>query len=800
MIFHNTENEGALLKALHTGMWEIEIEDGKRPRMYFDDIMRQLSGIPKGMNPEVAFEFFNSNVHQNDRKPLQEYFDTLAAGKHTEIVYRYIHPSLGEMYIRCEGVGTTEPDGITYVHGLHRNITDIVHIQKKQDIQTRTLAQLTQLLYSYNITLNPENSKYTLIKGTGLERTVDIFRSGNDFMTAVNEIKKNIHPDFRKIYSDFLNPEQLRKPKDHYGFIGKIEFPILYPGDTRYEWHEVNVFSENTEDGEYRINILGRDITQAHEQQEQRERELKYTATRNQVLSDLTKMLYNYNIMLNLSTGKYSLIEGTGMTRAMEVFKSTDDYETAFAQKIRYVEPEYVEAFRNIASIDALKSRKNANGFIGMLEYSAETEHGKEWNEINVFISLDEKGDSIANILGRDMTEAHERADTLAQLKIATAASEAKTAFLFNMSHDIRTPMNAIMGFTELLEKYQDREDKRRDYLHKIRESSAILLSIINNVLEMARIENGQPTLNESAWSAEQFNDTLYSVFHDMMNTKDIEFTREINVTNHYVFCDPIKLREVFINILSNAYKYTPSGGKVQMLLNEIPSDRDGYAMYQTTITDTGIGMSEDYIPHIFEEFTREHTSTENKVEGTGLGMPIVKKLLDIMGGAIEVKSKLGKGSTFIVTIPHRIAERSDLANLEHTEIHPDTFKGKRILLAEDNDLNAEIAEEILTEVGFKVERAEDGSICVDMLKNSQNGYYDLILMDIQMPNMNGYQATKSIRALDDVEKSSIPIFAITANAFEEDRREAVRSGMNGHIAKPIVVADLMDNLSSIFD
>lgn len=223
-----------MLKALHTGMWEIEIEDGKRPRLYVDDIMRQLSGIPKGMNPDDAFEFFNSNVHQNDRKPLQEYFDTLAAGKHTEIIYRYIHPSLGEMYIRCEGVGTTEPDGITYIHGLHRNITDIVHIQKKQDIQTRTLAQLTQLLYGYNITLNPKNGRYTLIKGTGLERTVEIFRSENDFMTAVNEIKKNIHPDFKKIYSDFLNPDQLRKSKGHYGFIGKIEFPMLYPGDTRY--------------------------------------------------------------------------------------------------------------------------------------------------------------------------------------------------------------------------------------------------------------------------------------------------------------------------------------------------------------------------------------------------------------------------------------------------------------------------------------------------------------------------------------------------------------------------------------
>ena len=316
----------------------------------------------------------------------------------------------------------------------------------------------------------------------------------------------------------------------------------------------------------------------------------------------------------------------------------------------------------------------------------------------------------------------------------------------------------------------------------------------------MARIESGKTTLDETCWDAYAFNDTLFSLFDSQMKDKGIEFIRTNKVEHPDIICDETKLREIFLNILSNALKYTPSGGRVTMDLTEIPSDRPGYAIYQTVIEDTGIGMSEEFLPHLFEEFTRERSSTESKLNGTGLGMPIVKKLVDLMQGSIEVESKGGKGTRITVTLPHRIAQDEDTKKIIEKAhgFDENYFKGKRILLAEDNELNAEIAIELLEEVGFIVEHAADGIICVDMLEKADAGYYDLILMDIQMPNMDGYKAAQTIRKLSDPQKAGITIVAMTANAFDEDKRNAYRAGMNWHIAKPIKVDELMSALTEI--
>ncbi|MGN0688296.1 MAG: ATP-binding protein, partial [Oscillospiraceae bacterium] len=493
-------------------------------------------------------------------------------------------------------------------------------------------------------------------------------------------------------------------------------------------------------------------------------------------------------------------ITGTGMEDTVAKMEATDKYVDIYQLFLNALDKEYLNKGTEFMSLDRYRDKKDKSGHLGTEEFLLHYTEKPEWHEINVFAGYDENGEAIINILGRDVTEAHDKADTKAQLEIANAANAAKSAFLFNMSHDIRTPMNAIIGFTELLDKHLDDKEISREYIKKIKSSNEFLLSLINNVLEMARIESGKTTFDESDWDAKAFNDTLFSVFDTQMAEKGIEFTRTIDVEHTQVLCDATKLREIFLNVLSNALKYTPAGGKVEMRLKEIPSDRPGYAMYRTEIEDTGIGISEEFLTHLFDEFSRERSSTESRINGTGLGMAIVKKLVDFMEGTITVESKIGKGTKFTITLPHRIATSSntDRTVKNNTEIDTELFKGKRILLAEDNDLNAEIAMTILEESGFTVEHAEDGVICVDMLEKTESGYYDLILMDIQMPNMDGYKAAQTIRRLSDKQKAAIPIIAMTANAFEEDKKNAYKAGMNGHIAKPINVNELMATLASL--
>lgn len=467
-----------------------------------------------------------------------------------------------------------------------------------------------------------------------------------------------------------------------------------------------------------------------------------------------------------------------------------------------FVEEEYREEFYRIANLDYLRRRACCGDFNISIRFKTKPNIAGQENFEAVVMPVDIKDHNnivvgckcIDKLIAR---EEHDKKILMESRQQAEAANKAKTAFLFNMSHDIRTPMNAIMGFTSLLSKFQDDAKRRIDYIHKIEASSRVLLSIINNVLEMARIEKGTISLDEGVWNVKMFNDSLFALFEDMMSQKGLTFSHTVDVQHDNVYCDPTKLREIFLNIVSNSYKYTPEGGTINMLTTEIPSPREGYALIRTIITDTGIGMSSDYLPHLFEEFSREHNTTQVGVEGTGLGMPIVKRLVEIMNGTIEVESEIGVGTKVTITLPHRIANGSAMMSHNGLEVDPSMFRGKRILLVEDNELNAEIAMEILKEMGFLVDYVANGQQCLYKVEAAAPHYYDLILMDIQMPVMNGYEATQAIRAMNDSEKAGIPILAMTANAFAEDRLQAYRCGMNAHISKPIDVVELTKALAS---
>ena len=410
------------------------------------------------------------------------------------------------------------------------------------------------------------------------------------------------------------------------------------------------------------------------------------------------------------------------------------------------------------------------------------------------------KAEAVAMLAASDTQKLNDKLEIA--LKKAEDASLAKTRFLHNMSHDIRTPMNAILGYTQLMEDELKGKElpETLDHLKKLQQSGNLLLSILNNVLDMARIESGKMEIDESYSQIKEIQQTLLEIFDDEAKKKNIAFHYTVNVEHEHVLTDITKVKEIFANILSNAIKYTPSGGSVTVNVDELPCDEPGYMIARTSVSDTGIGMSQEYLTRIFEAFTREQNTTKSKIAGSGLGMSIVKKYVELLGGTINVESEPGKGSTFTVTLKHRIADEGYYKKMhaENPGTGSEILAGKNILLAEDNDLNAEIAVAILERFGLKAERVEDGIQCVSRIKNMPAGTYDMILMDIQMPKMDGYQATQEIRHLPDQDKACIPIVAMTANVFEEDKRDAAAAGMNGHIAKPIQADDLLLILAEI--
>ena len=432
------------------------------------------------------------------------------------------------------------------------------------------------------------------------------------------------------------------------------------------------------------------------------------------------------------------------------------------------------------------------------MTYEFKSETGINYHQVRVAYVKKKDGTRVAVVGTRNIDSLIKKERMQEEkLKKAYAAAEnankAKTEFLNNMSHDIRTPMNVILGYNQLM-KSQLTEPKQLDYQKKIEQSGKLLMAIINNVLDMARIESGKMKVDENYEIVGEVVDEIISTFSSEAEERGIHLSGSMQVTHRNILCDGTKIREIYVNLVSNAIKYTPRGGNIIITVEELPCEKEGYVKVKAEIKDTGIGMSKEYLPTLFEPFSREHNTTVGKVGGTGLGMPIVKKMVDLMGGSLEVESELGKGTVFTFTLMHKIADKKYYSQKTETVEASDreeNLRGKHVLLAEDNDLNAEIAVTVLEETGLVIERVEDGIQCVNRIEQMASGTYDLILMDIQMPNMDGYKAAQYIRHLNDKKKAEIPIIAMTANAFAEDKKRAFDAGMNEHIAKPIDIEQL---------
>lgn len=639
-----------ILRASRMGMWRVEMEEGKPPRFYADEVMDELLGIDREITPEERFVFHRSRIHPEDMRLFQEYSDKLTEAR-TEIVYRYIHPVSGAMFVRCGGERDTSVTEYVAVTGIHQDISETVRIEKEKEAERR-LAEL-------NDSLRKEKRRQDIY----YKELLDIENCGVLAYTMPGH--KVIH----------MNAEALRM----YGI-------------------------ESVEAAQRELGPLLRQVYYPD----------------SEVLNQLKK-LRNEDDMVD-----YECIIGKGKANECHALAKT---------KVVHIPTGERAVLTTFVDVSDMVMLKNA-------------------------------------------------------LRRAEEGSRAKSSFLFAMSHDLRTPMNAIIGYAELMEAHWGEKEVTTNYLQKLKGASQFLLALIGNVLEIARIESGKETLNEAPWNLMKLEETLDILLDGEIARKQLTVNRNVNIRHANVYCDALKIREIIMNLLSNAVKYTSEGGKIVLDIEEKPSARDGFMTLQIRVSDNGIGISKEYVPYIFDAFTRERSSSESGIIGTGLGLRIVKSFVDLMNGDISVKSEPGKGTCFTVEISCRKIPEEELQQQMEEQPENVSLAGRRLLLAEDNGLNAEIAMTILQDADAEVELAADGKIAVDKLQDVPVGYYDAILMDIQMPNMNGYEATKAIRKLTD-ERAKIPIIAMTANAFEEDRQAALAAGMDDYVAKPVEISEL---------
>ena len=662
--------------------------------------------------------------------------------------------------------------------------------------KNQILSELTKMLYSYNLTLNLRTGKYNLIVGTGMTKFMEIFKSTDDYAEAYNEKLKYLDPETKEQFTSLASLEALHARRNANGFIGSVEYGALT--DNGKEWHEVNVFISTDEAGESIANILGRDITESHNSREQREKELKAAAAKDELLSGVTKMLYSFNATINLNTWKYTLITGTGMNPAVSVIESSDDYGRTFDEMKKMFLPEYREMLTQHLGKEALLSAAGKSGHIDTITTAAKIDGSVHWQELNLFMGTDENGEPVANLLGRDITEAHEKADTKAQLEIAQAANKAKSRFLSNMSHDIRTPINGIMGMLTIAKTHRDEPAIVNEALDKIEISSHHLLTLINDILDLNKLESGKMVFAREPMDITKLSKEVFAIVEPMVNESGISMAIPscASCVHTRVMGSPLHIREVLVNILSNAAKYNKPNGSICFDVEETGFTGDTVT-FRFTVSDTGIGMSEDFQKHMFEAFNQESSQVKSKYQGSGLGLSIVKRIVDEMNGTIDVQSVQDEGSTFTVTLTFEVDPDPVMAEeLPEPEYAAPDISGTRILLVEDNELNMEIAQFMLEEAGGVVTTAADGQLAVEAFSASEPGTFDVILMDIQMPNMDGMSATRMIRRMKRPDAKTVPIFAMTANAFAEDVQNSKAAGMNEHFAKPLDIKKVLSMIA----
>ena len=804
----------ATINQMPGGYHRCSLEEG-HPFLYISDRFLSILGWTREEIKTIFDNKFDNMLHPDDRNLSTDYtariLDTYGHGFTQDQIYRMLGKD-GYHWI-TDATTLVKSGNQTFFQG---NITDITDFVKDKERKEKELEGSNRILNERNRILSALSRDYTMVLLCDLKQDTyevvkgDIFAHDDHAekqqpVRADNCYSKQIRYFFENILIKESAPEYLERLlpdhlMDELKETDNIEFYYkTIPSGNGSRHFLARAIRLSNEEDHFKI-ILGFysvDEIMKKEQEIELQRE---------IIEGLGK---EYFSVLAVELDKDRVFS---YREAGEDGKIISDFCKKCGNRWSKIIPSYAETmvsdntngeFEKQLGLKALCSQEEDYS----MTYEFKSEAGINYHQVRVAYVKKKDGTRVA-VVGTRNIDSLIKKERMQEEKLKKAyadaenANKAKTEFLNNMSHDIRTPMNVILGYNQMM-KSQLTEPKQLDYQKKIEQSGKLLLSIINNVLDMAQIESGKMKVDENYEMVGEILDEIISTFASEAEEKEIHLSGSMQVTHRNVLCDGTKIREIYVNLVGNAIKYTPRGGNVTIIVEELPCEKEGYIKIKTEVKDTGIGMSKEYLPALFEPFSREHNTTTGKVGGTGLGMPIVKKMVDLMGGSIEVESELGKGTVFIVTLMHKMADKKYYSQKIETVIASDmgeNLRGKHVLLAEDNDLNAEIAMTILEETGLVIERVEDGIQCVDKVVQMSSGTYDLILMDIQMPNMDGYKATRCIRHLDDKKKAEIPIIAMTANAFAEDRKRAFDAGMNGHIAKPIDIEKLRAVILSVLN
>ena len=803
----------ATIDQIPGGYHRCSLEEG-HPFLYISDRFLAIFGWTREEIKTIFDNKFDNMLHPDDRNLSSKYvvriLDTCGLGFAQDQIYRLLGKD-GYHWV-TDATTLVKSGNKRFFQG---NITDITDFVKDKEKKEKELEDSNRILNEQNMVLSALSRDYTTVLLCDLKQdTFEVVKGDTRFAhNAPAEKQQSVHGSncyserIRYFFENILIKESAPE------YLERFLPEHLMNG--LKETDNIELYHKTIPDGSGFRHFLARAIRLYNDEEHfkiilgfcsvdeiiKKEQEIEL---QREIIEGLGKEYFSV-LAVELDKDRVFSYRESG-----ENGKIISDFCRKCSNRWSKIIPSYAETmvsdntngeFEKQLGLEVLRSQEEDYS----MTYEFKSETGINYHQARVAYVKKKDGTRLAVVGTRNIDSLIKKERIQEEkLKKAYAAAEnankAKTEFLNNMSHDIRTPMNVILGYNRLM-KSQLTEPKQLDYQKKIEQSGKLLLSIINNVLDMAKIESGNMEVHENYEIVGEVLDEIISTFSSEAEEKEIHLSSSMHVTHGIVLCDATKIREIYVNLVSNAIKYTPRGGNVTITAEELPCEKEGYIKIRARVKDNGIGMSKEYLPTLFEPFSREHNTTTGKVGGTGLGMPIVKKMVELMGGSIEVESELGKGTIVTVTLMHKIADKKYFSQeIERAEASDmgENLRGKHVLLAEDNELNAEIAITILEDMGLIIDRVEDGIQCVGRIEQMPANAYDLILMDIQMPNMDGYKATQAIRQLEDKDKANIPIVAMTANAFKEDEEMALSVGMNGHIAKPIDVDKVEQVLCSI--